>query len=68
MPSGVSRTQSNIGNGVFLAKIVDGLKSLTTFTKSFIVDIRLGSEFTCGAQKTHLNLNKKSERNLNLSY
>ena len=42
---GVFRTQSNIGDRAFFAKIVNGFESLTIFAKNSIVDIRLVSKY-----------------------
>ena len=42
---GKFRTQSNIHNGAFFMKIVQGFQLSTFLQKSFIIDIRLGSRY-----------------------
>ena len=39
------RTQSNFYEGAFFAKIFNDQKPLTVFSKSFMVDVRLGSKY-----------------------
>ena len=41
---GVSRTQLNIYDGAFFAKIINGFQSLMIFSKNSIVDVRPGSK------------------------